>query len=195
MFGIGTMEFLVIILVGVLVLGPEHLPRIMRTINKVMSDFRRVSTDFQRTLNMEAHKEEWERQQTAASSKKSTSKKKTAADKPAKKKQAPAKNEPVSTAMAEKAPEKTPENPKLSSPPDTAELARETRAPDAAANVTEASRHEADVAERENAVTRPDASENAAPNRSGDAAVPDASRTAGANGIHKPTSSPGEGQA
>ena len=61
MFGIGTTEFLVIIVVAILVLGPEHLPRIMRTFTKVMSDFRRVSTDFQRTINLEANQEEWQR--------------------------------------------------------------------------------------------------------------------------------------
>lgn len=73
MFGIGTSEFLVILIVGVLVLGPEHLPKIMRTLTKVMSDFRRVSTDFQRTINLEANQEEWKREQ---STKKTVKKKK-----------------------------------------------------------------------------------------------------------------------
>ena len=59
MFGIGTFEFLVIILVAVLVLGPEHLPRVMRTVTKVMSDFRRINTDFQRAINLEANKEDY----------------------------------------------------------------------------------------------------------------------------------------
>lgn len=190
MFGIGSMELLVILLVGVLVLGPEHLPRIMRTMNKLMSDFRRVSTDFQRTLNMEAHTEEWERQQAAASSKKSTTKKKAATDKPAKKKQPPAESEPVSTAMAEDAPEKAPEKPKSAPPPDAAEYG----APDVVANVMEASGPEAGVAEGENTTTRPEAPENAAQNRSGDASVPDASHTAEANSIQKPASVSGEGQ-
>ena len=68
MFGIGSTEFLVIIVVAVLVLGPEHLPKVMRTISKVMSDFRRVSTDFQRTMNLEAL--EIEKQQAVAKPKK-----------------------------------------------------------------------------------------------------------------------------
>ena len=79
MFGIGTTEFLVIIVVAILVLGPEHLPRIMRTVSKVMSDFRRVSTEFQRTINLEASQEEWERQQ-AAERKKKRARKKAAAE-------------------------------------------------------------------------------------------------------------------
>lgn len=70
MFGIGTTEFLVILLVAVLVLGPEHLPKIMRTVTKVMSDFRRVSTDFQRTINLEANQEEWQREQAAKKTRK-----------------------------------------------------------------------------------------------------------------------------
>ena len=78
MFGIGTSEFLVIMLVAVLVLGPEHLPRIMRTFNKVMSDFRRISTDFQRTINLEASQEEWRKQQAEAAPVKKKKKKKPA---------------------------------------------------------------------------------------------------------------------
>ena len=73
MFGIGSTELLVIVLVAILVLGPEHLPRIMRTLQKVMSDFRRVSTEFQRAVNLENHQEEWQREQvdkTASGAKK-----------------------------------------------------------------------------------------------------------------------------
>jgi sec-independent protein translocase protein TatB len=59
MFGIGTFEFLVIILVAVLVLGPEQLPRVVRTVTRVMSDFRRISTDFQRAVNLQVNQEEY----------------------------------------------------------------------------------------------------------------------------------------
>jgi sec-independent protein translocase protein TatB len=54
MFGIGGTEFLVIIIVGILVLGPDHLPRIVRSFAKVMSEFRKISTDFQRAMHVEA---------------------------------------------------------------------------------------------------------------------------------------------
>ena len=53
MFGIGSGELFFIFIVAVLVLGPEHLPRIMRTTQTIMSTFRKVSTEFQRTLNLE----------------------------------------------------------------------------------------------------------------------------------------------
>ncbi len=58
MFGIGSTELLVIVVVAVLVLGPEHLPRVVRTLTKVMSDFRRISTEFQRAVNLELSEEE-----------------------------------------------------------------------------------------------------------------------------------------
>jgi sec-independent protein translocase protein TatB len=60
MFGIGSSEFLVILIVAFVVLGPSHLPKIARTLGKAMGEFRRVSTEFQRTLNLEVEKEEHE---------------------------------------------------------------------------------------------------------------------------------------
>ena len=84
MFGIGTMEIIVILLVGVMVLGPEHLPKLVRTLTRVMSDVRRVSTDFQRTINLEVNAED-QRQADAAMKKK---KKKKAA--PSQKQEEPA---------------------------------------------------------------------------------------------------------
>lgn len=83
MLGIGSSEFLVIIVVAVLVLGPEHLPRIMRTVTKVMSDFRRISTELQRVINLESFEEEEKKGNTgkkkkSSSTSKSTTKKKTA---------------------------------------------------------------------------------------------------------------------
>ena len=58
MFGIGSTEFIVILLVALLVLGPKSLAKISRTVGKYMGEFRRVSTEFQRTLNVEAAEEE-----------------------------------------------------------------------------------------------------------------------------------------
>ena len=58
MFGIGSTELLVILVVALIVLGPKSLANVSRTLGKVMGEFRRVSTDFQRTLNAEAEEEE-----------------------------------------------------------------------------------------------------------------------------------------
>jgi len=66
MFGIGSSEFLVILVVAFLVLGPSHLPKIAKTLGKAMGEFRRVSTDFQRALNLEAEKEEHEERKQQA---------------------------------------------------------------------------------------------------------------------------------
>jgi sec-independent protein translocase protein TatB len=58
MFGIGSTELIVILLVALIVLGPKSLAGIARTMGKAMGEFRRVSTDFQRTLNAEAAQED-----------------------------------------------------------------------------------------------------------------------------------------
>ena len=58
MFGIGSTELLVILLVGLIVLGPKSLAGLSRTLGKIVGEFRRVSTDFQRTLNAEVAAEE-----------------------------------------------------------------------------------------------------------------------------------------
>ncbi len=58
MFGIGGTELLVIFIVALLVLGPQSLPKIAKTLGKTLGEFRRVSTEFQRTLNAEADEEE-----------------------------------------------------------------------------------------------------------------------------------------
>lgn len=58
MFGIGSTELLVILLVALLVLGPKSLASFSSKLGKLLGEFRRASTDFQRTLNLEAAREE-----------------------------------------------------------------------------------------------------------------------------------------
>ena len=60
MFGIGSTELLVILVVALLVLGPKNLPKIALTLGRAMVEFRRVSTEFQRRLNTEIAFEEEE---------------------------------------------------------------------------------------------------------------------------------------
>jgi len=50
MFGIGISELLVIFLVALLVLGPEQLPKVARTLAKVLGEFRRHSEDLRLNL-------------------------------------------------------------------------------------------------------------------------------------------------
>lgn len=66
MFGIGSTELLVILLVALVVLGPKSLPQMARTLGKALGEFRRVSTDFQRTLNTEVDLEEHKERKKAA---------------------------------------------------------------------------------------------------------------------------------
>ena len=65
MFGIGGLELLVILVVALLVLGPKKLPELARTLGKAMGEFRRVSTEFQRTLNTEIALDDMQRKQSA----------------------------------------------------------------------------------------------------------------------------------
>ncbi|SIO29748.1 Sec-independent protein translocase protein TatB [Halodesulfovibrio marinisediminis] len=69
MFGIGTTEILVILVVALIVLGPKSLPKVARTLGKGLAEFRRVSTDFQRTINTEIAFEEHEKEKKAAEKK------------------------------------------------------------------------------------------------------------------------------
>ena len=66
MFGIGSTELLVILLVALVVLGPKSLSGVSRSLGKALGEFRRVSTDFQRTLNAEVAREEEEEKQRSS---------------------------------------------------------------------------------------------------------------------------------
>lgn len=74
MFGIGTTELLIIMLVALLVLGPTKLPGIARSLGKALGEFRRVTTDVQRTLNLEAARIEEDEKQKAKAPQKSETK-------------------------------------------------------------------------------------------------------------------------
>jgi sec-independent protein translocase protein TatA len=50
-FGVGMPELLVILVVALIVLGPKRLPEIARSLGKGMAEFRKASTEFQRTLS------------------------------------------------------------------------------------------------------------------------------------------------
>lgn len=47
MFNVGGPEILVIFLVALIVLGPQQLPKAMRTFGSVMGEIRKVSSNFQ----------------------------------------------------------------------------------------------------------------------------------------------------
>lgn len=66
MFGIGSTELLVILVVALIVLGPKSIPGIAKTLGKAMGEFRRVSTEFQRTMNAEVAQDEHEKRKKEA---------------------------------------------------------------------------------------------------------------------------------
>lgn len=80
MFGIGSTELLVILLVALIVLGPKSLASVSRSLGKSMREFRRVSTDFQRALNVEAAEDERRLREEARARQKETSEKEDAGE-------------------------------------------------------------------------------------------------------------------
>ena len=58
MFGIGSTELLVILVVALVVIGPSKLPEMAKTLGKAMGEFRRMSSDVKRTIEMEADREQ-----------------------------------------------------------------------------------------------------------------------------------------
>jgi sec-independent protein translocase protein TatB len=50
-FGIGLPEFLLIIAVAVMVIGPRDLPRVLYTAGKMMRKFKMITADLQKSLD------------------------------------------------------------------------------------------------------------------------------------------------
>lgn len=58
MFGMGWQEILLILVVAVLVIGPDQLPQVARTIGKLVAQFRRMSNDLRDQVNREFNESE-----------------------------------------------------------------------------------------------------------------------------------------
>jgi sec-independent protein translocase protein TatB len=72
MFGIGSTELLIILVVALIILGPSKLPEVMRTLGKGMAEFKRMSTDVKSTLDAEVKKAEDEDKKKQEAAKKKT---------------------------------------------------------------------------------------------------------------------------
>lgn len=53
MFGIGPWELLVIVVVALLIFGPQKLPELARTLGKGLAEFRRASNELRQTLALD----------------------------------------------------------------------------------------------------------------------------------------------
>jgi len=54
MFGIGTSEVLIILLIALLILGPKEIPRVARTIGRGMRELERAKDEFRKSIEFEA---------------------------------------------------------------------------------------------------------------------------------------------
>jgi sec-independent protein translocase protein TatB len=53
MFGIGTSEILVILLIALLILGPNELPKVARTIGKTIRELQRAKDEIRESIDRE----------------------------------------------------------------------------------------------------------------------------------------------
>ncbi len=66
MFGLGGQELLIILLVALIVLGPQKLPDIARTMGKAMGEFNKAKMDLKREINRASEMEADEAVRAAA---------------------------------------------------------------------------------------------------------------------------------
>lgn len=59
-FGIGPMEILLILIIGLLIFGPAKLPQIGRDLGKALRSFKKAATDLSAEVNKELEEEKKE---------------------------------------------------------------------------------------------------------------------------------------
>lgn len=58
MFGLGTSEILIILLIALLILGPKEIPKVARTIGRGMRELQRAKDDISKSIEFEMNEEE-----------------------------------------------------------------------------------------------------------------------------------------
>ncbi len=53
MFGVGTSELIVIILIALLILGPAEIPKVARTFGRAMREVKRVKDELSQNIEFE----------------------------------------------------------------------------------------------------------------------------------------------
>ncbi len=57
MFGIGFSEFIIIIIVALIAIGPDKLPQLARTLGKAFSEFKKAGEEVKKSFNEAARPE------------------------------------------------------------------------------------------------------------------------------------------
>ena len=53
MFGIGTSEILVVLLIALIVLGPKEIPKVARTMGRIMNNLQKAKEDLRHAIDVE----------------------------------------------------------------------------------------------------------------------------------------------
>jgi len=75
MFGIGTTEILIVLVIALLLLGPKEIPKIARTIGRGMRELERAKDELKQSIEFEAEKDSPDSPETAEVEKEDSEKK------------------------------------------------------------------------------------------------------------------------
>ncbi|ACD95006.1 twin-arginine translocase TatA/TatE family subunit [Trichlorobacter lovleyi] len=68
MFGIGMPELVIIMVLALIVIGPQKLPELAKSLGKGLGEFKKATDDFQRSVQVETKGEEQKEQQPTVTS-------------------------------------------------------------------------------------------------------------------------------